>query len=61
MANIQILRNKIPFLITLACCTVVAVLAASVRAGEGAKAEAAAAETKPKQVVVLDAGHGAYR
>lgn len=63
MANIQILKNKIPFIITLFCCVTVAALAASVRAAESAKADAAAAaaEAKPKQVVVLDAGHPTYR
>ena len=43
MANIQILKNKIPFIITLFCCVTVAALAASVRAGDEARAAAAAA------------------
>ena len=58
MANIQILKNKIPFIITMVCCTVVAALAASVKAAESTKAAEAAAQTSPKQVIVLDAGHG---
>ena len=44
MANIQVLKNKIPFIITLFCCVTVAALAASVRAGDEARAAAAAAE-----------------
>ena len=58
MANIQILKNKIPFIITLFCCVTVASLAASVRAGDEARVKAAAAETVTRQVIVLDAGHG---
>ena len=58
MANIQILKNKIPFIITLFCCVTVAALAASVRAGDEARVQAAAAETVTRQVIVLDAGHG---
>ena len=60
MANIQILKNKIPFIITLFCCVTVAALAASVRAGDEARAAAAAAEKVTKQVIVLDAGHPTY-
>ena len=60
MANIQILKNKIPFIITLFCCVTVAALAASVRAGDEARVQAAAAETVTRQVIVLDAGHPTY-
>ena len=58
MANIKILKNKIPFIITLFCCVTVAALAASVKAGENKKAAEVSANAAPKQVVVLDAGHG---
>lgn len=58
MANIKILKNKIPFIITLFCCVTVSALAASARAAEGRKAAETAAQSAPKQVIVLDAGHG---
>ena len=58
MANIKILKSKIPFIITLFCCVTVSALAASVRAAEDRKAAETAAQTEPKQVIVLDAGHG---
>ena len=58
MERIKILKSKIPFLITLVCCVTVAALAASVRAAESAKAAQTAAESSPKQVIVLDPGHG---
>lgn len=58
MSKIKILKNKIPFIITLFCCVTVAALAASVKASEGAKAAQTAAQSSPKQVVILDAGHG---
>ena len=60
MAGIKILKNKIPFIITLVCCVTVAALAASVRAAEGTRAAEASAQAKEKQVVVLDAGHPTY-
>ncbi|MBP5605007.1 MAG: N-acetylmuramoyl-L-alanine amidase [Ruminiclostridium sp.] len=58
MANIKILKNKIPFIITLFCCVTVGALAASARASEAGKATETAAQSVPKQVIVLDAGHG---
>ena len=58
MAGIKILKNKIPFIITLVCCVTVAALAASVRAGQSMKTAEASAQAREKQVVVLDAGHG---
>ena len=60
MAGIKILKNKVPFIITLFCCVTVAALAASVRAAEGTKTAQTASESSPKQVVVLDAGHPTY-
>ena len=60
MAGIKILKNKIPFIITLVCCVTVAALAASVRAGQSVKTAEASAQAREKQVVVLDAGHPAY-
>ncbi len=56
--GIKILKNKIPFIITLFCCVTVAALAASVRASDSAKAAQTSAAGSPKQVIVLDAGHG---
>ncbi len=56
--NIQMLKNKLPFIVTLACCVTVAGLAAGVRAADSADAAEAAAVVSPKQVIVLDAGHG---
>ncbi len=60
MANIQMLKNKIPFLVTFACCVTVAALAAGVHASDGAKAAETAAQGTPRQVIVLDAGHPTY-
>jgi N-acetylmuramoyl-L-alanine amidase len=56
--GIKILKNKIPFIITLFCCVTVAALAASVRAAESPKASETAADASEKRVIVLDAGHG---
>lgn len=61
MAGIKILKNKIPFIITLVCCVTVAALAASVRAGQSVKTAEASAQAREKQVVVLDAGHPTYQ
>ena len=61
MSNIKIFKDKIPFIITLFCCVTVAALAASTRAAESANAAQTAAESSPKQVIVLDAGHPTYR
>ena len=62
MTYSQMLKNKIPFLVTLVCCVTVASLAAAVRAsGSDAAREASADTVRPKQVIVLDAGHPAYR
>lgn len=58
MAGIKILKNKIPFIITLFCCVTVAALAASVRAAESKKTAETSADVREKQVIVLDAGHG---
>lgn len=60
MANIKILKNKIPFIVTLVCCVTVAALAASVRAGQNVKTAETSAQAKEKQVIVLDAGHPTY-
>ena len=60
MANIQMLKNKIPFLVTFACCVTVAAPAAGVHASDGAKAAETAAQGTPRHVIVLDAGHPTY-
>ena len=60
MANIQILKNKIPFIITLFCCLTVTALAASVRAAQGEQSAEVSANAQNRQVVVLDAGHPTY-
>ena len=57
MAGIQILKNKIPFIITLFSCVTVAALAAAVHASGGAKTAETAAAAGEQQVIVLDAGH----
>ena len=51
MANIQMLKSKIPFIVTLACCVTVAALAAGVRSADSAKAAEAAAEATPKNEI----------
>ncbi len=56
--NIQLLKSKIPFIVTFACCVTVAALAAGVHASDDAKAAKTSSEMTPKQVIVLDAGHG---
>lgn len=56
--GMKILKNKIPFIITLFSCVTVAALAATVQAGKGAKAAETAASAETRQVIVLDAGHG---
>lgn len=58
MAGIKILKNKIPFIITLFSCVTVAALAAAVHASGGAGAAETSATAEEKQVIVLDAGHG---
>lgn len=60
MAGIKILKNKIPFIITLVCCVTVAALAASVRAADSPKVSETSAQAAEKQVIVLDAGHPTY-
>ena len=57
----QMLKNKLPFLVTLVCCVTVAALAAAVRGNDGGNAAQTSAQASPRQVIVLDAGHGAYR
>ena len=61
MAGIQILKNKIPFLITLFSCVTVAALAAAVHAGQGTAVAETSADGDGRQVIVLDAGHPTYR
>ncbi len=58
MANIKILKNKIPFIITLVCCCMVAALAAGAKAAERAAYTETSVKAAEKQVIVLDAGHG---
>ncbi len=58
MAGIKILKNKIPFIITMFSCVTVAALAATVQAGKKADIAETAAQTESRQVIVLDAGHG---
>ena len=60
MAGIKILKNKIPFIITLFSCVTVAALAAAVHASGGGAVAAASAEGSEQQVIVLDAGHPTY-
>lgn len=52
----QILKRKIPLLVTIACCCAVAVIAGA--AGDSGNAQETASGAVPKKVVVLDAGHG---
>ncbi len=58
MAGIKILKNKIPFIITMFSCVTVAALAATVHAAKEGKAAQTAADADERQVIVLDAGHG---
>ena len=59
--NIKLLKSKIPFLVTLACCVTVAALAAGVRSADSEKAAAVTtAGSSPRKVIVLDAGHPTY-
>ena len=60
MAGIKILKNKIPFIITLFSCVTVAALAAAVHASGGSAATQTAAAGEDRPVIVLDAGHGAF-
>lgn len=57
MKAVKIIKNKIPLIITLFCCFVVAALSASVKVGQNNAAQAAV-NASPKKIIVLDAGHG---
>ena len=56
MKAVKIIKNKIPLIITLFCCFVVAALSASVKVGQNNAAQASV-NASPKKIIVLDAGH----
>lgn len=50
------LKSRIPLIVTVFCCFVVGAVSATVKASENA--QTASVNSSPKQVIVLDAGHG---
>ncbi len=56
MKAMQIIKQRIPLIVTAVCCCAVAITAAI--AGDSENIRETAAGAVPKKVVVLDAGHG---
>ncbi len=57
MKSLHMFKKRIPLLLTVFCCIVAAAISGTVNLRGNAKEAAVGAV--PKQVIVIDAGHGA--